>query len=452
MRLLVLVTTAAFAVAHAPSAVAAGPPRPGDVVITEIAANPSLAEPAAEFVVVDNVGRSPVVLDGVRLTDAAAAFRGVVPPDTSLDPGQRIALQPASGAAAYGCAPVPHRVLLTAWAGLNNSGDTVILEAADGAELDRVAYPREAFAEEGPSRQLDPAFRTPARNDDYTRWAPSAGAATPCALPGPRFGTLRLSSSLLTASERTPSVTLDVRREGGTNGRTSVPYATIDAGASGGSDYARASGTLVFAAGQENAALTVPLFDDARDEPDESFTIVLGAPEGGAALGEPRRATVVLYDDDEPPPPPVSTPTPTPVLTPAAPPPVVTPLAVPRTPTPPAAPAAPPPAPSAPRATLAVAAWQPVLRRRGLAIAVSCDRECTVGAGGGIALGRGGSAPLTRATRRLSASGSAVVLLRLRARDVGALRRALRRHGTLRATVTATPVGGDPVQRRVRVR
>jgi hypothetical protein len=447
MRLLVLVITAAFAVAHAPGAVAA-PPRHGDLVITEIAANPALAEPPGEFVVVDNVGRTPVVLDGVRLTDGARAFRGVVGPDTSLDPGQRIALQPASGADAYGCRPAPHRALLTAWAGLNNAGDSVILEAADGSELDRVAYPRDAFAEDGPSRRLDPAFRTPSRNDDFSRWTPSAGVATPCALPGPRFGTLRLSSSLLTASERTPSVALDVRRDGGTNGRVTVPYTTVDAGASGGADYARSSGTLAFGAGQENATLTVPLFDDARDEPDESFTILLGTPAGGAALGDPRRATVVVYDDDEPPPAPPFQPVPTPPLAPSAPPAIPTPLAA-----PPATAVTPrdPAAAGPPRATFAVAAWQDVVRRRGVAVAVGCDSACTVDAGGRIALGRGRFAALGGARRTLAARTSAVLVLRVRSRHVRALRGALRRRGTLRAILTATPVGGDPIERRVPV-
>src|SRR5688500_6059657 len=126
-----------------------------DLLITEIAANPALPEPAAEFVVVQNTGLTPVVLGGMRLTDSARATRGVVPPDTSLDPGQRIALQPSAGAAAYACSPWPHRALLTAWAPLNNTGDAVVLEAADGHELDRVAYPAEWFAVDGPSRVFD---------------------------------------------------------------------------------------------------------------------------------------------------------------------------------------------------------------------------------------------------------------------------------------------------------
>src|SRR3954469_4086827 len=149
----------------------------GGVAITEIAANPALPEPGGEFVVLTNTGLAPVVLDGMRLTDSARSVRGVVGPDTRLDPGQRIALQPRSGGEVYACTPLPHRALLSAWAQLNNTGDTVILEAADGRELDRVTYDGDAFAAEGPSRAWD---------GPRSRWTSSVGNATPCALPPPR--------------------------------------------------------------------------------------------------------------------------------------------------------------------------------------------------------------------------------------------------------------------------
>src|SRR3954469_103222 len=146
----------------------------GGVAITEIAANPALPEPGGEFVVLTNTGLAPVVLDGMRLTDSGRSTRGVVPPDTSLDPGQRIALQPGPGAEAYSCETKPHRALLTAWAQLNNTGDTVILEAANGRELDRVVYDADAFAVEGPSRVYD---------RPRGRWTTGVGDATPCTVP-----------------------------------------------------------------------------------------------------------------------------------------------------------------------------------------------------------------------------------------------------------------------------
>src|SRR5215211_8117853 len=258
-----------------------------DLVISEIAANPSLPEPPAEFVVVDNTGSDTVVMDGMRLTEAARVVRGVVPPDTSLDPGQRIALQPSAGADAYSCSPVPHRALLTAWAQLNNTGDSVVLEAPDGRVLDRVAYDADAFAVEGPSRVLDRSSG---------RWSPSAGEATPCALPPPRPGRFRFATAEVSAAENAPAATLEVLRSGGTNGRVVVCWRALDASATRGSDFPVDSGTVTFAAGQQRTSLSVPLLDDSRDEPDETFTVALG----GVELAEPARAVVRVLDDDPP--------------------------------------------------------------------------------------------------------------------------------------------------------
>src|SRR3954468_7609686 len=228
--------TSLFLLLLFPSAASAG-----GVAITEIAANPALPEPGGEFVVLTNTGIAPVVLDGMRLTDAGRSTRGVVPPDTSLDPGQRIALQPGAGAEAYACSPLPHRALLTAWAQLNNTGDTVILEAADGRELDRVTYDADAFAAEGPSRVWDAA---------RSRWTSSVGNATPCTLPPPRPGRFRFGGVETRAVENAPSATLEVIRSGGTNGRIAAPWRALDASATRGSHYSASSGTVTFAAGQ----------------------------------------------------------------------------------------------------------------------------------------------------------------------------------------------------------
>src|SRR3954465_9682174 len=168
----------------------------GGIAITEIAANPALPEPGGEFVVLTNTGLTPAVLDGMRLTDSGRSTRGVVSPDTSLDPGQRIALQPGSGAEAYSCVTKPHRALLTAWAQLNNTGDTVILEAADGRELDRVPYDADAFAVEGPSRVWDAPRE---------RWTTSVGNGSPCGVALLRPGRLRFTRAEPAAAESAPA-------------------------------------------------------------------------------------------------------------------------------------------------------------------------------------------------------------------------------------------------------
>lgn len=418
-----------------------------EIAITEIAANPALPEPAGEFIVVTNYGLAPAVLDGFRLTDAGRSVRGVVPADTSIDPGQRIVLQPGAGAEAYGCAPEPHRALLTAWAQLNNTGDTVILEAADGRELDRVIYDADAFAAEGPSRVWD---------RPRSRWTTGVGDASPCPVPRPRPGRFRFAAVEVRAAEGAPFAALEVVRSGGTNGRVAVPWRAIDASASRGSDYSAESGTVTFAAGRERATLALPLLDDARDEADESFTVVLGG--DGVEVAEPTRAVVRIRDDDAPSPPVLVSPAPAMPLPSAHAPPPASPTTPPSPAPGPAGtgtgqPAAGQPAtPEPPRASVQVAAWQRILSRRSLTAVIRCTRDCDATIAGRIPLGGGRLARLARTKRRVPAHAPTVVELRLPARYVKPLRKALRRRGSLRATITATPAGGAPTERAARVR
>jgi hypothetical protein len=418
-----------------------------ELAITEIAANPSLSEPGGEFVVVTNYGLAPVVLDGFRLTDAARSVRGVVPADTSVDPGQRIVLQPGAGAEAYACAPKPHRALLTAWAQLNNTGDTVILEAADGRELDRVTYDADAFAVEGPSRVWD---------RPRSRWTTSVGDATPCTVPPPRPGRFRFATAEVSAAEGAPSATLEVVRSGGTNGRVAVPWRAIDASATRGFDYSADAGTVTFAAGRERAALALPLLDDAKDEADESFTVVLGG--DGVEVAEPTRAVVRIRDDDGPAPPVLVPPAPAMPL-PSAPAPPATSPTTPPSPAPgPASAGTGPPAPAGlaapepPRASLQVAAWQRILTRRALTAVLRCSTTCHATVTGRVPLGRGRQARLATARRHLTPGVAQTLQLRLPTRYVNPLRKALRRRGSLRATITATPAGGAPTERAARIR
>ena len=80
----------------------------------------------------------------------------------------------------------------------------------------------------------------------------------------------------------------------------SASYATKDGTAAAGSDYAAASGTLVFAPGEVSQTIRVAILDDALHEADEeTFALSLSAPTGatldaGTALG-------TIRDDDEPP-------------------------------------------------------------------------------------------------------------------------------------------------------
>ncbi len=80
---------------------------------------------------------------------------------------------------------------------------------------------------------------------------------------------------------------------------TADPAGSMGAAAEAGSDYKSASGTLEFAPGETSRTIRVFVIDDALDEPDEEFALLLSAPRG-AALGR-GSASGTIRDDDEAP-------------------------------------------------------------------------------------------------------------------------------------------------------
>jgi len=81
----------------------------------------------------------------------------------------------------------------------------------------------------------------------------------------------------------------------------SVAYATTDASATAGQDYAARNASLTIAAGATSATVGVALIDDGIDEPDETFGLRLSAP-SAATLGD-ATASATIVDNDEPAPP-----------------------------------------------------------------------------------------------------------------------------------------------------
>jgi hypothetical protein len=97
-------------------------------------------------------------------------------------------------------------------------------------------------------------------------------------------------------------VTITATRTGGSSGAVGVSYATSDSTATAGSDYTAASGTLSWANGDTaNKTFTVSIAKDSVYEGNETFTITLKSPSGGAILGNPGSAAVTITDDDEAP-------------------------------------------------------------------------------------------------------------------------------------------------------
>ncbi len=86
----------------------------------------------------------------------------------------------------------------------------------------------------------------------------------------------------------------------------SVNYATQDGTARAGQDYTATTDTITFAAGATNLTQTisVPILDDATNEPLETFDLILSSPANAVFPDgdSPLPATITIVDDDAPPP------------------------------------------------------------------------------------------------------------------------------------------------------
>jgi Calx-beta domain len=126
--------------------------------------------------------------------------------------------------------------------------------------------------------------------------APATGAVT-IADDDPA-GQIDFKSLHYDVDETDGQATVTVQRTGGVGGAVSVDYATSDGTATAGSDYAAASGTLNWAAGDSaDKTFTVPVAWDGRGEGPESVNLVLTNAGGGSDLG-PNSVAVLSIGDD----------------------------------------------------------------------------------------------------------------------------------------------------------
>lgn len=113
-------------------------------------------------------------------------------------------------------------------------------------------------------------------------------------------GTIRFTTSELRVPENvaTKKITVAVVRTGGSQGEVTVQYATSDDTATQGDDYTATSGTLTFESGQTSKTFDVAIKDDSNGEGDEKVTLTLSSPGGGASLGTPSTATLIITDNE----------------------------------------------------------------------------------------------------------------------------------------------------------
>lgn len=109
--------------------------------------------------------------------------------------------------------------------------------------------------------------------------------------------TVQFSGATYSAVENGGNAIITVTRSGAM-GAVMVDYATGDGSATAGTDYSARTGTINLANGDTSKTISIPIFNDAQVETDETFSITLSNPGGGATLGAPSSVSVTIISED----------------------------------------------------------------------------------------------------------------------------------------------------------
>ncbi len=116
-----------------------------------------------------------------------------------------------------------------------------------------------------------------------------------------RPGTLRFQTDRFEVAEGQPRAAVVVTREGGGRGVVSAKVTTAVGSATPGADYRSTVSLVTFADGEiASKTVLVPIVDDKLLEGDETVGLSLSDATGGATLGDPRAATLVIHDNEAP--------------------------------------------------------------------------------------------------------------------------------------------------------
>jgi hypothetical protein len=114
-------------------------------------------------------------------------------------------------------------------------------------------------------------------------------------------GYFKLSAYGYQVNENNGPAKITVKRTGGSDGAVSVEVSTSDGTAEAGLDYFAKLIMLWWGDGDaDDKTVPIDIIDDNDPEGDETFTVSLSNPTGGAGLGSPKTAPVTIIDDDSP--------------------------------------------------------------------------------------------------------------------------------------------------------
>lgn len=111
-------------------------------------------------------------------------------------------------------------------------------------------------------------------------------------------GVFGFSQPIFTFSEKVGTATITVTRTNGSSGRATVQYQTVPGSAVGPGDYTAVTGTLTFESGDTVKTFNIPIADDILNEFEETFSVRLHTPTGGATLGLTNSTVILLSDEN----------------------------------------------------------------------------------------------------------------------------------------------------------
>jgi len=111
-------------------------------------------------------------------------------------------------------------------------------------------------------------------------------------------GKLQFKALAFTGREGAAPAVITVSRINGSTGTVSVDYFTQDGTAMADADYGPVNGTLTFGPGVTSQTFTVPVLNDGTHELNETVTLQLQNPGGGAIIGGLQNATLNIADND----------------------------------------------------------------------------------------------------------------------------------------------------------
>jgi len=109
-------------------------PQPGDILITEIMADPdpAIQAPPAEYIEILNLSNQLLDLAGMSINS------GIIESQVLVEPGAYVVIGDNSNTLAF--LSIPNKYLFEDFPGLTNSGTTIALTSSDGALIDEVSY------------------------------------------------------------------------------------------------------------------------------------------------------------------------------------------------------------------------------------------------------------------------------------------------------------------------